>query len=355
MQPEKILIIGDHFLLPELMERQLRTALASGHRYEFARAMTPFPLEPFGNIAEVREASGSEAQMMDVLRGVSICVAHHAPFTRKVIQAAEQLKLIVICRGGPTNVNVEAASERGIAVAYAPGRNAAATAEHTIGMILAALRGIPAADADMRRAEWKGDYTYATAPFELERATVGLVGYGAIGRIVARILRSFGTTVLVYDPFAKLSGPEQVEQVSLDDLLSRSDVVSLHARETEESRGLIGAAQIAKMRRGTVLVNCARGALLDYDAMYGALVSGHLWAAAADVFATEPLPADSPLLKLPNFVMTPHIAGGTRQAALKAAQMAAAEVARFICGERLLHCVNPPVLQDTRQLPLAAK
>lgn len=355
MQPEKILTIGDHFLLPEVMEQALRRTLPADHEYEFAKAMTPFPLEPVGKIGEVCEASGSELQMMEVLRGVSICVAHHAPFTRKVFAAAQHLRLVVICRGGPVNVNVDAASESGIAIAYAPGRNATATAEHTIAMILAALRGIPHADSDMRRGEWKGDYIFATAPFELETATAGLVGYGAIGRIVARILRSFGATVLVYDPFAKISPSDHVEQVSLEELLSRSDVVSLHARETPESRGLIGAAQIATMRRGTVLVNCARGSLLDYDALHSALVSGHLWAAAADVFPAEPLPADSPLLHLRNFVMTPHVAGGTRQAALKVAEIAADEVARFLRGETLLNCANPQVLTETHQLRMAAK
>jgi D-3-phosphoglycerate dehydrogenase len=342
METQRVLTVGDHFLLPEIMQNSLRTLVPSG--LEYLKAMTQFPVEPVGNIGEVREASGSESQMTEALRGVSLCVAHHAPFTRKVLESADHLKLVVICRGGPVNVNLDAATARGIAVAYAPGRNAAATAEHTVAMMLAALRGIPAADAAMRKGEWKGDYTYQSAPFELEAATVGLIGYGAIGRIVARILRSFGAHVLVYDPYATLDAVEEVEQVSLDELLQRSKIVSLHARETEESHGLIGAEEIAQMPRGAVLLNCARGGLMDYEALHVALLSGQLAAAAADVFAAEPLPADSPLLKLPNFVMTPHIAGGTREAAEKAAHIAAGEVARFLRGEPLLHCANPQVL-----------
>lgn len=342
METQKVLTVGDHFLLPEIMQRSLRILVPSG--LEYLNAMTQFPVEPVGNIGEVREASGSESQMTEILRGVSLCVAHHAPFTRKVLESADQLKLVVICRGGPVNVNLDTATERGIAVAYAPGRNAAATAEHTVAMMLAALRGIPAADAAMRKGEWKGDYTYHSAPFEIETATVGLIGYGAIGQIVARILRSFGAQVLIYDPYALLDAAEKVEQVSLDELLQRSKIVSLHARETAESHGLIGAKQIAQMPRGSVLLNCARGGLMDYEALHAALVSGQLSAAAADVFASEPLPADSPLLKLPNFVMTPHIAGGTREAAEKAAHIAAGEVARFLRGEPLLHCANPQVL-----------
>jgi D-3-phosphoglycerate dehydrogenase / 2-oxoglutarate reductase len=208
-------------------------------------------------------------------------------------------------------------------------------------MILSALRGIPAADAAIRLGLWKGDYTWETAGFELETATAGLIGYGAIGKIVARILRSFGTTVLVYDPFAKIEASDGMEQVELQELLRRSNVVSLHARETKESRGILGAREIAQLPKGAVVVNCARGSLMDYDAVAEALHSGHLFAAAADVFPKEPLPANSRLLKLENFVMTPHIAGGTRQAAEKAAVIAAAEVRRFLSGEPLLYCANP--------------
>ncbi|MES2391836.1 MAG: 2-hydroxyacid dehydrogenase [Acidobacteriota bacterium] len=338
----KLLTIGDHFIHPSLMKSALTRVLPSG--LDFVEASTPFPLEPFENIGEVREASGSEDEMIEHLQGIELCVAHHAPFTKKVLDNAPDLKLVVICRGGPVNVNLDAATANGITICNAPGRNAAATAEHAVAMILAALRGIPAADAAMRHGQWKGDYTYTSAPFELESATAGLVGYGAIGRIVARILKGFGAQVLTYDPWAKLDPSEGVQQVELDELLSRSNIVSLHARETPESKGMIGAKQIAMMPQGSVLVNCARGSLLDYNALCNALVNGHLYAAAADVFDKEPLPADYPLLQLPNFVMTPHIAGGTKEAAQKAANIAAHEVLRFLTNEPLKHCANPAVL-----------
>jgi D-3-phosphoglycerate dehydrogenase len=242
------------------------------------------------------------------------------------------------------NANIDAATRHGVTVAFTPARNAAAAAEHTIAMMLAAMRGIPAADASLRRGEWKGGYTWETAGFELGTATVGLIGYGAIAKIVGCILRGFGSTVLIYDPYVKLENTEGMEQVELDELLQRSSVVSLHARATKESDGILGAEAIAKLQKGAVVVNCARGSLLDYDALAEALSSGHLFAAATDVFAEEPLPKDSPLLKLENFIMTPHIAGGTRQAAEKAATIAAGEVKRFLSGEPLLHCANPEVL-----------
>lgn len=291
MPNQKLLLIGDHFILPSVMREKLGSL---ADHFEIAEATTTFPLEPFRDIAEVHEASGSEEQMLEELKGVSICIAHHAPLTRKIMERSPELKLFIVCRGGPVNVNVPAATENGILVAYTPARNAAATAEHTIAMILCALRSIPQTDAAIRAGEWKGDYTWETAGFELETATAGLIGYGAIGRIVARILRAFGSKVLVYDPFAKIEASEGVEQVSLDHLLDHAQVVSLHARETKESRGILGAAQIARLKKGSVVVNCARGSLMDYDALAAALKSGHLFAAAADVFPEEPLPVNSP-------------------------------------------------------------
>ncbi|MBS1813510.1 MAG: 2-hydroxyacid dehydrogenase [Acidobacteria bacterium] len=339
MAKQKLLCIGDHFISSSLMKAKLG-ALAD--QFDMVEASTPFPLEPFRDIAEVREASGSEEQMAEVLKGVSICIAHHAPLTKKVMEQCPDLKLFVVCRGGPVNVNVPAATEHGITIAYTPARNAAATAEHTIAMILSALRNIPATDAAIRSGQWAGDYTYQTAGFELETATAGLIGYGAIGRIVARILRAFGAKVLVYDPFAKIDPSEGVEQVSdLNSLLDRAQVVSLHARETKESKGILGRKQIARLQKGSVVVNCARGSLMDYDALADALKSGHLFAAAADVFPQEPLPADSPLLQFPNFIMTPHIAGGTKQAAEKAATIAAEELKLFLEGKPLRYCANP--------------
>jgi D-3-phosphoglycerate dehydrogenase len=341
---KRLLVIGDHFILPDLMQNKLGSL---AKEFEIVQASTPFPLEPFRDIAEVREASGSEEQMIDALRGVSICIAHHAPLTQRVLEHAPDLQLFVVCRGGPVNVNLEAATRRGVAIAFTPARNAAATAEHTIAMILSALRGIPAAYSAIRHGVWKGDYTWETAGFELETATVGLVGYGAIGRIVGRILRGFGATVLVYDPFTTVDAADGVEQVELETLLRRSNVVSLHARESKDRCNLLGEREISQMQRGSVIVNCARGSLLDYDALAEALRSGHLFAAAADVFPEEPLPANSPLLSFGNFVTTPHIAGGTRQAAEKAVTMAVEEVRRFLAGESLRYCANPQVSLKT--------
>lgn len=182
-------------------------------------------------------------------------------------------------------------------------------------------------------------FAYAETGLEIAGSTIGLVGYGAIGSRVAKALTAMGATVLVSDPYA--SG---VESVPLPELLARSSVVSLHARLTDETAGMIGAAELATMPAGSVLVNCARGGLLDYPALAAALTSGHLFAAALDVYDEEPLPADHPLRDAPNVVMTPHLAGASRAVAARAARMVGVEAARWLAGEKPLHCANPEVL-----------
>lgn len=336
---KKLLVIGDHFIPPSLMRASVTAVVRD--ELEISEASTPFPLEPFRDIAEVKEASGSEEQMIEVLRGVSLSIAHHAPLTRKVLETCPELRLFLVCRGGPVNVNLQAATAAGVTIGFTPGRNAAATAEFSVAMALAAFRRIPATDFGIRNGQWPGNYTFDTAGFELEAMTCGVIGYGEIGRRVARILMGFGASVLVYDPYADITATERVERVSLQELLRRSRVVSLHARETAETRGMIGKTELSLMPKGSVLVNCARGALLDYEALEEALRSGHLFAAAADVFPQEPLPQQSSLLSLPNFVMTPHIAGGTRQAAEKACRIASEELERFLKNEPLRFWANP--------------
>jgi D-3-phosphoglycerate dehydrogenase / 2-oxoglutarate reductase len=335
----RILVAGDHFILPSIFADAIRALVTTG--IEFREYQTPWPGVPFGNIGEVTEASGSENEIIEALQGASVYVANHAPLTERILESAPDLKLAVIARGGPTNANVKAATERGVLVCNAPARNATATAEHTISLILAVLRRIPETHVALARGEWRGDYyEYHKSGLELENSTAGLIGYGAIGSRVARILHGFGCHVLVYDPYAKPEG-SLVQNVELDELLSRSRIVSLHARATPETRGMISGKQLAAMPAGSVLINCARGSLVDYDAVCDALDRGHLWGAGFDVFPEEPIPADSRLLKTPHIVMTPHIAGASKQTAEKAARIAAGEVRRFLRGEPLEHCVNP--------------
>lgn len=318
-----------------------------GDRLAARTVELPWPVEPFGPVAEVQEAIGTEEQMRDLLPGVEVAVTEMAPFTRRVIEAADALKLIVVCRGGPVNVNLAAATARGVPVCYAPARNAAATAEYTVGLLLAAMRRIAEAHLDLKDGRWRGDfYAYADAGQELEGKTVGLVGFGAVGSRVARVLRAVDAEVLVADPYVDPGAVAAVgaTAVPLDELLPRAHAVSLHARLTPETRHILGRDQIARLPRGAVLVNSARGGLLDYDALCDALETGHLRAAALDVYDPEPPPSGSRLFRTPNLTLSPHIAGASRETAERAALMAAGEVGRYARGEPLRHVANSDAL-----------
>ncbi|MEU2762138.1 2-hydroxyacid dehydrogenase [Streptomyces sp. NPDC007027] len=347
----RILAAGDHFVRPASICAAVGQELSrTGEKLpEFTELTLPWPHEPFGPVAEVREASGTEDEIVQALDGVSVCVTQMAPFTERVFAASPGLRLVAVSRGGPVNVDLAAATRHGVRVSFAPGRNAPAAAEFAVGLTLAAMRHIAAADAELKRGVWRGDlYAYEETGGELGGATVGLVGYGAVGRIVARVMRAFGAHVLAADPYAapEAVAADGVEPVGLDDLLTRSSVVSLHARLTEETHHLLDARRLGLLPAGAVLVNSARGGLLDHAPLPELLRSGALGALALDVYDIEPIPAGWALHDVPNVITTPHLAGATRQTAHRAAAVTAAEVGRFVRGEELRNLANGDVLGD---------
>ncbi|MFC9126646.1 2-hydroxyacid dehydrogenase [Streptomyces sp. NPDC057099] len=336
----RVVAAGDHFVLPSLITRAVEH---EAERAQVSELQLGWPLEPFGPVAEVQEASDAEDELIEALAGAEVLVTQMGPVTERVLAACPDLKLVVVCRGGPVNVNLDAAKNRDVRVCFAPGRNAAATAEFTVGLMLSALRRIPQAhDPLARQGSWEGAtyYTYERSGLELEDLPVGLVGYGAVGSRVARVLCAFGARVMVYDPYVhgEIHG---LRVASLDELLRGSQVITLHARLTPETRGLIGARELGLLPPGAVVVNAARGPLLDEGALCDALESGRLSAAALDTYEREPLPAESRLLGLGDrVVLTPHLGGASRAVAEKAARIAAEEVGRWVRGEPLAHCLT---------------
>jgi D-3-phosphoglycerate dehydrogenase len=190
----RVLAAGDHFVLNRLLIDAVRERVPEG--LEFTELTLDWPLVPFGRVAEVDEASGTEDQLIEALDGAEICLTQMAPLTRRVIEASPRLRLIGIGRGGPVNANLEAAAEHGVAVCCAPGRNAGATAEHTLGMILAAARRIPQTHAELTAGRWRSDYyRYDEVGIELRGSTIGLIGGGAVGNRVAEMLAALGAPV----------------------------------------------------------------------------------------------------------------------------------------------------------------
>ena len=339
MSDTTVLAAGDSFVLPGLFADAVRVAVPGAVVRELK---LPWPDQPFGEIAEVSEASGTENQLIEALSGCSALVSQLAPVTEHVFENAPDLRFVGVSRGGPVNVNLDAARERGVVVVNAPGRNAIATAEMTVALMLAVTRGVPAAHAGLAAHKWQGElYRFDCSGIEIAGTTVGLVGYGAVGKIVARILMAMGAEVLVYDPFvAEDELPAGIERLdNVDALFLRSGIISLHARLTPETHGILSGERIALMPPGGFVINAARGPLADYDAIVSALRSNHLAGAAFDVFPDEPVDFGHPLFDLldsgANIVLTPHIAGASQQVARRAATIVAGEFARFLSGEPL--------------------
>jgi len=342
-----VLVAGDHFVLPRLFIEAI-SEKSFRHNPTFSELQLPWPLIPFGQVGEVYEASGSIQETIGALQGAEIAVTQMAPFTHEVFAGAPNLRMIGVCRGGPVNVDLRAATDAGVIVSYAPGRNAQAAAEFAIGLMLAAMRRITNGDSELHQGIWRGDfYTYENAGIELADSTIGLIGYGAIGSIVSRILLAFGAKVVVYDPYVdeKILQVQGVEKVTLPELLKLSNVVSLHARLTAETKHILNSDNLKLLPRGAIIVNSARGGLLDYAPLPELLKSGALGALALDVYDIEPPGLDWPLLKIPNVVLSPHLGGATRQTATRAAEIIAKEVDLYLNGKVPQFVANPEVLK----------
>jgi len=255
----------------------------------------------------------AEADLLALVPEIDAWIVRGATkVTRRLIEAATRLRWVARAGAGLDNIDVAAARERGVQVLNVPGANAVAVAELVFGLLLGLLRKIPAADASVRRGEWDKSRFMGR---ELRGKTLGIVGLGKIGRAVAQRARGFEMTCVGHDPLipdadVRAAG---VEPLALDALLARADIVTLHVPLTPETKGMIGPAQLARMPRGGILVNAARGGLVDEAALLASLESGALSAAALDVFADEP-PKASPLLSHPRVVLTPHIGAATAEA-----------------------------------------
>ncbi|KLU62764.1 putative 2-hydroxyacid dehydrogenase YoaD [Peptococcaceae bacterium CEB3] len=343
----KIAVIGDKFVKNKIFNQVLRNHLNWIEDLSFSGYQLDWPSTPLENGGEVREYVGNDDAVASLAAEADILVTNVAPITEKVINASARLKVIGCCRGGVVNVNVTAATRKGIPVLYTPGRNAPVVAEFTVGLILSEVLNIARAHARLMQRQWSGQfYVYEDSGFELENKVAGIIGLGAIGQRVAKLLRAVGMSILAYDPFVADDIFDEcgAKSVSLDELLKMSDVVSLHARETVDTHNMISGEKIRLMKPTAYLINTARGGLLDYDALRHALKSKVIAGAALDVFATEPLPQEDPLYDLDNITITPHIGGSSKETAYRSVAILAADIRRYLLGLSVAHCKNPEVL-----------
>ena len=340
----EVFIIGDNFMLSDVFEKKL-LEVVDPESVTVGKHTFNWPGDPLvhghtvAGMDGLKEYFGEADDVVSLIGNAEILITHLAPISREMLAQLPKLKMIAVSRGGPVNINLEACKERGVLVVNTPGRNASAVAEFTIGAMLTESRKIRAGHEAMRQGVWSDDFYRAdTTGEELSELTVGIVGYGAIGRKVVNLLKVFGCRIVIHDPYAKLSDEDTaygVTQLEFKALLAQSDIVTLHPKATPETRHMMNATTLADMKPGAMLINTTRGSLCDDEALLNALTSGHLGSAVIDTFTTEPVPKDNPILALPNVTLTPHIAGASVRTVTYAAEQAAEEVRRFLSG-------NPP-------------
>jgi D-3-phosphoglycerate dehydrogenase / 2-oxoglutarate reductase len=293
-----------------------------------------------GDQIEVRWVDGPDREKLlaAVPEADALLVRSATTVDAEVFDAAPKLKIVARAGVGLDNVDVDTATERGVLVVNAPTSNIHSAAEHALALLLSAARQIPAADASLRGHTWKRSSFSGT---EIFGKTVGVVGLGRIGQLVAQRLAAFETHIVAYDPYVSPARAAQlgIELLPLDELLARADFISVHLPKTPETAGLIDKDALAKTKPGVVIVNAARGGLVDEAALFDAVSSGHVRAAGIDVFSKEPC-TDSPLFDLPQVVATPHLGASTEEAQDRAGTDVAASVKLALAGEFVPDAVN---------------
>ncbi|MGY2006112.1 phosphoglycerate dehydrogenase [Nocardia gipuzkoensis] len=297
-------------------------------------------VDALGDGVEVRWVDGPDrpALLAAVSEADALLVRSATTVDAEVLEAGKNLKIVARAGVGLDNVDVPAATERGVMVVNAPTSNIHTAAEHAVTLLLSAARQVPAADATLREHTWQRSKFNGV---EIFGKTVGVVGLGRIGQLFAARLAAFETKIVAYDPYVSPARAAQlgIELLTLDELLERADLISIHLPKTPETKGLIGKEAIAKTKPGVIIVNAARGGLVDEAALADAIKSGHVRAAGLDVFETEPC-TDSPLFDLPQVVVTPHLGASTSEAQDRAGTDVAKSVLLALAGEFVPGAVN---------------
>ncbi|MGE1061765.1 2-hydroxyacid dehydrogenase [Megasphaera paucivorans] len=316
----KTLVIGDPLLSSEKLKIAVHEIM--GEEVEVCCVdWKPANDEEFWYLRSIVEKNGPSVgkppqEIFDYVGEVDMIITQHTPINEQIIEAAKKCKVIGVCRAGVENIDVTAATKHGIPVCRTMGRNANAVSDYTVALMITEMRNIGRGHAALKQGEWKKQYSNYEFVGDMYGKTVGLVGFGYIGHCVAKKLKGFDVNILVYDPFVKA---EEIEAqgcklVSLEELCEKSDFISMHARLSDETRGLIGTAQFELMKPTAYIINTARAGLIDEQALIAALQDKKIGGAAIDVWWVEPPAKNHPFMTLDNVTITPHLAGSTKDA-----------------------------------------
>lgn len=339
----KILGVGDLLIPKKYIEKAFKVFSDRGDTLETIQ----WDVGDYENLQNINlniEQNGSNSidideNIIEKLTDADVIITQFFPINKKIIDRCENLKIIGVLRGGFENIDVEYATKNNILVYNTPGRNSNAVADFTVGMILAEVRNIARAHLELKNGNWIKDYPNKGYIYDLDEKTVGLIGFGEIGRKVAKRLNAFNTNILIYDPYVT-EYPDYVKKVELDELLIDSHFVSLHSRLSKDNKHIINEKTLNMMRKDSYLINTARSGLVDEKALYNALKDNRILGAALDVFDKEPTGVDYPLINLANVTVTPHLAGGSTDAFTNSPKILAKEMLDDIESKNSRFIVN---------------
>ncbi len=337
----KLVGIGDLFIPRAYIENGMKCL----EELDITISVVDWQLKDFDELQHINllvEQGGREnidipENIFEAVKDADIIITQFFPIGQKIIDSCKNLMYIGVLRAGYENVNVEYADSKGIKVFNTVGRNAHAVSDFAVGVMICEARNIARGHYGIKTGEWIRNYPNSDSIPDFTGKTVGLVGYGEIGRLVAKKLSGFDVDVLVYDPYYK---GNDIKTVDLDTLMSKSDFISLHARLTKENEHMIGAHEISLMKPTAYLINTSRSGLVDEKALYEALRDNKIAGAALDVFDMEPPSVDYPLVTLPNVTLTPHMAGGSKDAFYNTPKLLAAGMKNFFNGEFTRFLIN---------------
>lgn len=330
----KLVGIGDLFIPSEYIEKGMKNL----EEKDISISTVEWQLKDFDELQHINlvvEQGGREEvevpdYIYEAVKDADIIITQFFPVGKWLIDNCKNLKYIGVLRAGYENVNFEYAAEKGIKVFNTVGRNAHAVSDFTVGMMISEARNIARGHYGIKNGNWIRNYPNSDSIPDFTGKTVGLVGYGEIGRLVAKKLSGFDMNVLVYDPYYK---GDDVNLVSLERLMKESDFVSLHARLTKDNERMINKELLALMKPTAYLINTSRSGLVDEEALYEVLKDGKIAGAALDVFNVEPPPIDYPLVTLPNVTLTPHMAGGSKDAFFNTPKLLSAGISDYFDGK----------------------